>query len=63
MNLPNADDLQVAWVELQGIHKEHLAVHNVRLPPSEHYADSAKSLWLAVLYLYKDREVHKDEAR
>lgn len=61
MTLPDAEDLQAAWIELQQIHKEHLAVHGVRLPKAEHYADSNKSLWLAVLYLYMDREVHKDE--
>jgi len=61
MTLPDSSDLQAAWGELQEIHKEYLAVHGVKLPKSKHYTDSNKSLWLAMLFLYRDREVHKDE--
>ena len=63
MTLPNTDELQAARVELQQIHKEHVAVHNVKLPQLKHDANSAKSVWLAVLYHYMDREVRKDETK
>ena len=61
MTLPTPSKLQKAWLELKDIHKEHLAVHNVKLPSARHYTDTNKSLWLAVLYFYKNRDVHKDE--
>ena len=61
MILPDPKVLQAAWLELQDIHKEYLAVHGVKLPKADHYADSTKSLQLAVLHHCKDREVHKDE--
>lgn len=61
MTLPKPDDLQAAWIELQEIHREYLAPHNVKLPKANYYANSAKSLWLAVLFLHIDREVHKGE--
>ncbi len=60
MTLPHPDRLQAAWLELQEIHREYLAVHQVKIPSATHYADTNKSLWLAVLYLYQDREVHKN---
>ncbi len=61
MTLPNPDDLQAAWLEVKDIHKEHLAIHGVKLPKVDHYTESNKSLWLAVLHCYMDRHVHKDE--
>ena len=61
MTLPKPDDLQAAWIELQEIHREYLVRHNVKLPKAEYYADSAKSLWLAVLFFYMNQEVHKDQ--
>ena len=59
--LPSPEQLQKAWKELQEIHKEYLSVHNVKIPSANLYSEKAKSLWLAVLHYYKDREVHKDE--
>lgn len=61
MTLPSPDDLQAAWLEVKDIHKEHLAIYGVKLPKASHYAESNKSLWLAVLYCYMDKDVHKDE--
>ena len=61
MILPHPDELQKAWLELKDIHREYLAVHNVKLPSANYYADTNKSLWLAVLYFYKDKDVHKDK--
>jgi len=40
---------------------EYLAVHEVAIPQVENYAEHTKAVWLAVLWHYRDREVHKDE--
>lgn len=61
MDLPSPEELQKAWVELRDIHRQHLAVHDVVIPEAEHYADRTKAVWLAVLWHFKDRKVHKDE--
>ena len=60
MTLPSKRRLQQAWVDLKDIHKEYLARHNVVLPKCERYDEKAKSIWLAVLWYYKDQEVGKD---
>lgn len=61
MPLPNPEELQTAWTDLQAIHKEYLAVHGVRIPQTDHYAQNNKAAWLAMLWHNKTREIHKDE--
>jgi hypothetical protein len=61
MTLPTPQELQAAWTELRTIHTEYLAVHEVVIPSVEHYADHNKAVWLAALWYWRDREVHKDE--
>ena len=60
MALPTPDELQAAWIDLQAIHTEYLAVHGVRIPQVEHYTEHGRALQLAVLWHYRDQEVHKD---
>ncbi len=43
------------------MHRRHLAVHDVRIPETEYYSDHNKAVWLAALWYWRDREVHKDE--
>ena len=59
--LPSRKELQIAWEELREIHRAHLGVHDVKIPRAKSYDGSQKSMWLAMLYLNRDREVHKDE--
>ncbi len=59
MNLPAEQDLQKAWTELRELHREFLAVHGVIIPDVEYYADNTKAVWLAVLWHFEEREVHK----
>ena len=59
-NLPAKSDLQSAWEELQDIHTRYLARYEVKLPRAIHYNDQAKSIWLAVLFHYRDKIVHKN---
>lgn len=59
--MPTQEELQTAWVDLQAIHKEYLAVHGVSIPRVDDYRENNKAVWLAVLWHYKDKEVHKDE--
>ena len=61
MTLPTPNELQAAWTELRGIHREYLAVHEVAIPQVAHYEEHAKAIWLAVLWHFRNREVHKDE--
>ncbi|MCY3880160.1 MAG: hypothetical protein OXF74_13395 [Rhodobacteraceae bacterium] len=61
MELPSPDELQAAWTELRAIHREYLAVHEVVIPPVAHYKGHTKAVWLAALWHYRNREVHKDE--
>ncbi len=61
MPLPTPDELQDAWTRLRAIHREYLAVHEVVIPQVECYAHKTKAVWLAVLWHYEGREVHKDE--
>ena len=58
---PTPEELQTAWEQLQEIHLEYLAQHEVKIPQVTDYAANQKSFWLAVLYFWKDRKVHKDE--
>ncbi len=61
MVLPSRRKLQAAWINLQEIHKEYLAVHEVSISQVQHYAENSRALQLAVLWHYRGREVHKDE--
>ena len=61
MPLPTPDELQAAWTDLRAIHTEYLAVHEVVIPSVEYYADRNKAVWLAALWHWRDREVHKDK--
>ena len=61
MSLPTPEQLQRAWQEVKALHREYLAVHEVVIPSVEHYADHNKAVWLAVLWHFRDRDVHKDE--
>lgn len=61
MVLPTPDELQAAWTELQTIHSEYLAVHDVVIPSAQRYDEKNKAVWLATLWHWRDREVHKDE--
>ncbi len=61
MSHPTQEQLQQAWVELQDIHKRYLSVHEVQIPKAKHYSDNNKAIWLAILWHYRDREVHKNE--
>ena len=58
---PSKEQLQKAWEDLQEIHKKYLAPHGVIIPSVDHYDKTVKSIWLAVLYHYRDRTIHKDE--
>ena len=60
-DLPAPVELQKAWEDIQEIHKEHLAVHDVKIPHASQYNERQKAMWLAMLYLNRKREVHKDE--
>lgn len=55
--LPSVEELNTAWVDIERIHDEHLAQHEVKLPSSTSY----KKIWLAMLHHYCYRPVHKDE--
>lgn len=59
-NLPSTSALQRAWEELQDMHSEYLDKFNVKLPPTVQYSDQAKSIWLAVLFHYQRKDVHKN---
>lgn len=59
--LPSVVDLQVAWEDIQHIHKEYLSAHGVKLPQAKHYARTSKALWLAVLHHHSGQEVHKND--
>ncbi len=58
--LPTQIQLQDAWKQLREIHETYLLPHQVKIPSAEHYCERAKSIWLAVLYFYRNEEVHKD---
>lgn len=58
--LPSPDELQNCWEELQEVHAQYLARHEVKLPRAEHYSELAKSIWLAVLFFYEGQPVHKN---
>ena len=60
LNLPSKVELQRAWEELQDIHEQYLARHAVKLPRANQYNESAKSIWLAVLFLKRGEDVHKN---
>ena len=45
---------------MKEIHKEYLAKHGVLIPNKQNYDSTAKSIWLAVLYHFKEQPVHKD---
>ncbi len=55
--LPSIEELNAAWVDIERIHDEHLAQHEVKLPSPTSY----KRIWLAMLHHYCHRPVHKDE--
>ncbi len=59
--LPTPSELQKAWEDIQRLHTQYLAVHEVIIPKVDDYAAHNRSLQLAVLWHYRDREVHKDE--
>ena len=61
MSLPTPEQLQRAWVKLQAIHQEHLAVHDVCIPQVTRYSENSKATWLAILWHYQDQTIHKDE--
>ena len=58
--LPTAEELQKAWMELKRIHREHLAIHGVKISEASHYSESNKAIWLSVLWHYKGEEIYKD---
>lgn len=58
--LPSDSNLQNAWDELQDIHEEYLAKFDVKLPRANLYNERAKSIWLAVLYHFVGKDVHKN---
>ncbi|MXX51335.1 MAG: hypothetical protein F4Z39_09980 [Chloroflexi bacterium] len=58
--LPNSTELQKAWEELQDIHAQYLARHDVKLPRAIQYNERAKSIWLAVLFHWEGQDVHKN---
>ena len=55
--LPSIEELDAAWVDIERIHDEHLAQHEVRLPSPTTY----KRIWLSMLHHYCHRPVHKVE--
>lgn len=62
-DLPTPSELQAAWVSVQRTHQEYLARHDVVIPDAKQYHATAKSIWLAVLYHWKDKHpdgIHKD---
>ena len=61
MTIPTKEELQKSWEELKEIHKEHFKDKEVELPKGEKFDQSNKSIWLSVLYLYRDRHVDKNE--
>lgn len=64
MNLPSLEALKEAWEELCHIHRRYLAIHDVYLPVADRedrQRYSRKWIWLSVLYIERDRFVHKDE--
>ena len=50
-------ELDAAYDEVVQIYREHLEDHGVRLPSKT----SAKWVWLAMLYHYRGKRVHKNE--
>jgi len=58
--LPSEFELQEAWEELQEIHSQYLARHEVSIPRVSQYNQRAKSIWLAVLFFYVGEDVHKN---
>jgi len=58
--LPNKDDLQSSWEDLQEIYTEYLKPHGVKIPSAERYDEVAKSIWLSVLHYYSGKEVDKN---
>lgn len=58
--LPSKLALQKAWEELQDIHSQYLARHDVRIPRANQYNERAKSIWLAVLFHWHGEDVHKN---
>lgn len=60
MTLPTSKELQDAWEELQEIHKKYLLEYDVAIPRASRYNETAKAVWLAVLWHYKE-DVHKDK--
>lgn len=61
MKVPPKDELQNAWEDLKAIHDKHLKSSGVKIPKASQFSESNKSIWLSILYLYRDREVSKDE--
>ena len=59
--LPAPDWLEKAWEALREIHEEYPMVHDVTIPRVERYNERQKAMWLAMLFLNRHREVHKDE--
>ena len=58
--LPTKDELQDAWEELKEVHTQYLSKHDVKIPDCEKYNQRAHSIWLAVLFHFKEKPVHKD---
>lgn len=61
MTIPTKEELQKSWEELKEIHEDLLEDKGIKLPKGEEFDKSNKSVWLSVLYLHKDRYVHKNE--
>ncbi len=59
-SLPTESELQEAWIELQEIHETYLLPYEVKIPHVDQYYETARSIWLAVLFYYKEEQVHKD---
>ena len=58
--LPTEDQLQAAWNDLRDIHVRYLQRHGVKLPETEKYNGTAKSIWLSVLHHFTRQPVHKN---
>jgi len=53
--------MQKAWLELRKIHSEYLDECGVKIPNCNNFSDTNQSIWLACLFLNRDRLVHKSE--
>lgn len=54
--LPSTEELETAYEEARRIHRDHLKIHQVRMPAKSSY----KWIWIAMLFHFRPEGVHKD---